>query len=68
MTTATINPDRLAELQAGKITLDEGAHSSFAKGHCAMEVVAWLAELGHTDAPACSSSALDLLDRMIDPA
>lgn len=27
-------------------------------GHCAMEVVAWLAGLGHTDAPECASPVL----------
>ncbi len=57
-TTATINPDRLAQLEAGEIKLDRNSHGSFEDGHCAMEVVAWLAELGHTDAPSCSSGVL----------
>ena len=52
----TINPDRLAQLDT--ITLDSGAHDSFEDGHCAMEVVSWLAEEGLTDAPACVSRTL----------
>ena len=35
------------------ITLDVGAHETFERGHCAMEVVAWLAGEPHTDRPAC---------------
>ena len=57
-TTATINPIKLAQLEAGAIGLDHGAHESFDNGHCAMEVVAWLADQGHTDAPSCSSRVL----------
>lgn len=56
MTTYTVNPDKLAQLDT--IDLHNGSHPSFEKGHCAMEVVAWLADLGHTDAPACASEVL----------
>jgi len=55
---STIIEDRLNLLTAGEVKLDKGAHGSFKEGHCAMEVVAWLAGLGHTDAPACSSPVL----------
>lgn len=51
-----IVPERLAQLD--KITLDSGSHGDFESGHCAMEVVAWLADQGHTDAPPCASPAL----------
>ena len=57
-TTAQILPERLADLTAGKITLDRSAHSTFESGHCATEVVAWLAGEGHTDAPKCASPVL----------
>ena len=40
------------------LTLDKGAHGDFGEGHCAMEVVAWLAGEGHTDAPDCASPVL----------
>lgn len=40
------------------IKLDKGEHSTFEDGHCAMEVVAWLAGEGHTDAPQCASRVL----------
>jgi hypothetical protein len=52
----TIIPERLAALDT--ITLDKGPHKSFDSGHCAMEVVAWLAGLSHTDAPKCASPVL----------
>ena len=35
------------------MTLSHGSHASFEKGHCAMEVVAWLNGEEHSDAPAC---------------
>ena len=54
----TIIDERLAALTAGEVRLDKGAHDTFEEGHCAMEVVAWLAGLGHTDAPVCSSPVL----------
>ena len=50
--------ERLAQLNAGKIKLHQGGHGTFESGHCAMEVVAYLAGLGHTDAPECSSPVL----------
>ncbi len=52
----TINPDRLNTLDS--ITLDRGSHHDFDDGHCAMEVVAWLAGEGITDAPQCASPVL----------
>ena len=48
----------LADLQAGLIRLDRGAHDSREDGHCAMETVAWLAGEDHTDAPRCASPVL----------
>jgi hypothetical protein len=54
--TVTVLPDRLAALDT--LTLDHGSHDDFNSGHCAMEVVAWLAGLGHTDAPDCASPVL----------
>ena len=53
---ATLVPDRAARLDG--IQLDSGSHNTFDDGHCAMEVVAWLAGEGHTDAPACASAVL----------
>lgn len=50
--------ERLAALTSGGVKLDEGAHASFEIGHCAMEVVAWLAGSDHTDAPDCASTVL----------
>ena len=58
MSSPTIIDSRLRKLQGGKIRLDRSSHHSFADGHCAMEVVAWLAGEGHTDAPACASPVL----------
>ena len=52
----TIIPERLAQLDT--ITLNEGQHRNFDEGHCAMEVVSWLAGEGFTDAPACASPVL----------
>lgn len=34
--------------------LESGAHSNPEKGLCAMEAVAWLEGLAHTDHPACT--------------
>lgn len=44
-------PERLAELP--NISLDHGQHESFQKGHCAMEVAAYIAGEPHSDAPVC---------------
>ncbi len=52
----TIIPERLAALPT--ISLDKGSHNDFEGGHCAMEVVSWLAGLGFTDAPDCASRVL----------
>jgi len=52
----TVIPERLAKLD--DLTLDEGGHKDFNDGHCAMEVVSWLAGEGFTDAPACASPVL----------
>jgi hypothetical protein len=52
----TVIAERLPELAA--IHLDSGAHNNFDNGHCAMEVVSWLAGEGFTDAPACASPVL----------
>lgn len=51
--TSQIDPGKLAQLD--KITLDKGRHDSFDEGANAMEVVAWLADEGHTDSPECVS-------------
>ena len=48
---------RLQELISGG-TLAEGSHESFEEGACAMEWVSYLAGLGFTDAPECSSRVL----------
>lgn len=50
--------ERLDALTNGEVTLDKGSHGSFESGHCAMEVVSWLAGLGFTDAPECASPVL----------
>ena len=53
----TINPDRLALLE--RSSLAHGSHSGFDQAAaCGMEWVAFLANEGHTDAPACASSVL----------
>jgi hypothetical protein len=56
--TYAINEDLLAQLEQGVIQLDHGSHRNYDEGHCAMEVVAALANLGHTDAPECASEVL----------
>ena len=52
----SIITERLTALDT--IHLDHGSHESFEAGHCAMEVVAFLAGEGHTDAPECASKVL----------
>ncbi len=49
-------PDRLAQLDS--LHLDRGVSSSFDEGHCALEVVAWLAGEEHSDHPQCTSTAV----------
>lgn len=51
-----IIPERLAQLDT--IKLDKGSHKDFESGHCAMEVVSWLAGMGFTAAPECASRVL----------
>jgi hypothetical protein len=51
-----INPEKLEAFES--LTLDKSSHPNFESGHCAMEVVAWLADEGHTDAPQCASPVL----------
>jgi hypothetical protein len=65
----TVIEERLIELDT--LHLDKGNHNNFEEGHCAMEVVAWLAGEGITDAPVCASPVLrvftvDLNDRWPD--
>ncbi len=43
--------DRLAQLDT--LTIHEGSHSTFEQGHCAIELVAWLANEPFSDAPVC---------------
>ncbi len=48
--------DRLAKLP--ELKLDRGSHSSFEEGHCAMELVSWLAGERFSDSPKCVSLVL----------
>jgi len=71
MTTTTIDATKLALLDT--FSLDPGAHPSFDAGHCAMELVAWLAGEKHSDSPACAcpvvaGAARRLNDRIRDTA
>src|SRR5215217_5966254 len=52
----TVILDRLATLET--LHLQNGSHSSYEKGACAMEYVAWLAGEDITDAPQCASPVL----------
>ena len=54
--TYTPIPERVAAL--GTMTLAKGSHDSRDEGMCAMEAVAFLAGLGHTDAPECASPVM----------
>jgi hypothetical protein len=60
----TIIPERLAALDT--IYVDSGSHASWDDGACAMEVVAWLAGEGMTDAPACASPILGAFVRSLN--
>jgi len=51
-----INPERLAMLES--INLRSGSHDSFDDGVCAMEMVAYLAGLPHSDKPECTCPVL----------
>ena len=46
-------PERLPLIGLDGIVLSKGDHRSREKGVCALEAVAWLAGLPHSDAPAC---------------
>jgi len=48
--------DRLALLD--KLVLDHGGHNDFEEGHCATELVSWLADEPFSDHPACLSPVL----------
>ena len=54
--TTQVNPNKIAQLD--NIALDPGSHIDFTEGHCAMEVVSWLADEGFTDAPECASQII----------
>lgn len=56
---AKILNERLAVLD--ELTLDAGSHAEFAKGHCAMELVSWLAGEEHSDEPMCVDPTLTSL-------
>ena len=63
----TIIEDRLKQLP--KVKLHQGGHTSFKQGHCATEVIAWLAGEDHSDHPKCTSPVLaSLLRRFNDVA
>ena len=55
-TLPTISPEKLEEFE--RLVLHSGGHNNFEQGHCAMEVVSWLADEGFTDAPECASPVL----------
>ena len=49
----TPDPERVAKLE--ELEIHHGGHRSFAQGHCALELVAWIAHEKHSDKPACCS-------------
>ena len=51
-TTVKSDADLLAKLE--QLVLHHGSHGSFEQGHCAMEVVARLANEPHSDKPKCA--------------
>lgn len=51
-----ISPEKLAAYQ--ELQLQFGGHETFEQGHCAMEVVAWLAGESHTDYPRCTAHSI----------
>jgi chemotaxis protein histidine kinase CheA len=55
-TSPAVLPDRLKELD--ELTVDHGGHGSFQEGHCAMELVSYLAGEPHSAAPSCTSPVL----------
>jgi hypothetical protein len=52
----TIIEERLQKLP--ELHIDGGAHDQFEKGHCAMELVSWLAGEKFSDRPSCTSPVL----------
>ena len=55
---AAVTPiaERVSKLP--ELTLAHGSHPSFTKGHCALEVVAWVAGEKHSDHPECVCPAI----------
>ena len=47
-------------------SLSKGKHNSAAEGVCAMEAVAWLEGLEHTDAPACTCPVIATAVRVMN--
>lgn len=47
-----------SSLDPSRIVLSPGAHASREEGMCAMEMVAWLAGVPHTDRPWCTSEVI----------
>lgn len=47
-----------------KLNLHNGGHTRFSAGHCAMEVVAWLADEEHGDEPSCADIHIASLMRV----
>ncbi len=45
-------PERLEKLD--ELTLHHGGHTTFDEGHCAMELVSWLAGEKHSASPRCA--------------
>jgi hypothetical protein len=52
----TIIEERLQKLP--ELHIDGGGHDEFEKGHCAMELVSWLAGEKFSDRPSCTSPVL----------
>lgn len=51
-----------------EVKLSAGAHSSPEEGMCAMEMVAWLEGLPHSDRPECTCPVLGVFARRINDA
>lgn len=51
-------PARAEVLATGSVVIHSGSHESFDDGHCALEVVAWLAGETHGDRPRCCSDVI----------
>lgn len=51
-----ITKERLTEIDS--LPIHAGGHDNFDEGHCAMELVAWLAGEEHSDRPACTCLVL----------